>query len=379
MRRTILLGLLAVLILVGFMFFGGGGSSGTAINSVPFVEESEFDTASVETSLESEGAISDDSSVSESTTHTGANTTKIIMSSRQINIAERINLPVSGSAPTENVKHSIPIEEIRQGCFRQDCIPSVDNPTFVSVSEANDILPDDTVGIALSYKGVERFYPFNMLVTREIVNDVVAGDPLLITYCPLCGTGIVFDRKVDGTTFEFGVSGMLWQSNLLMYNRTANLSDRNLWSQVLGEAVVGPDTGTKLAILPSDIMKYTVWREDNTGGEVLNTGRIGDPYGGDYYGVASRFSPNFDEANSALDPSAYVFGVEVEGSFKAYPRDALPFGVTTDTISGTTLTITKSENGNVTIVDETGTTVPDIEGFWFSWVAAHPDTELWRN
>ncbi len=145
---------------------------------------------------------------------------------------------------TDGVLHSVPIDDIKQGCFGRDCIPSVDDPKFISIKEADDLLPDDTVGIGLEYKGEERFYPFNMLVTKEIVNDFVAGDALVVTYCPLCGTGIVFDRTINGEVVEFGVSGMLWQSNLLMYNRDSDEANVSLWSQVLGESVLGKHTGT---------------------------------------------------------------------------------------------------------------------------------------
>jgi len=300
---------------------------------------------------------------------------------REVLVADEVRLPLSGSAPTEDVKFSIPIEDIRRGCFAQDCIPSVDDPQFVSVDEGRDILADapNDIGIALSYEGIERFYPFAMLVTREIVNDTVAGDPVLVTYCPLCGTGIVFDRRVDGVPQEFGVSGMLWQSNLLMYNRATNVENRSLWSQVLGEAVVGSHTGTKLKIIPSNITRFRDWAAQYPSGEVLDTGRIGDPYSGNYYDVARNFDPDFDPADSPLDPSAYVYGIEVNGAFKAYPFDALPTGETTDDVNGQTVTITKSESGLVTITDRAGTVIPDIEGFWFSWVAAHPDTQLWQN
>lgn len=300
-------------------------------------------------------------------------------SSREILLSESITLPVGGSAPISNVKHSVPIEEIRRGCFRQDCIPSVNNPVFVSVNEAQDILPEDTIGIGLDYKGVKRFYPFNMLVTREVVNDIAAGDPILVTYCPLCGTGIVFNRSINGIVYEFGVSGMLWQSNLLMYNRAENIEDRNLWSQVLGEAVVGNSTGVKLQIISSDIVRFTDWSKNNTEGEVLNTGRIGDPYNGDYYGVARNFAPNFDEENSLLDPSAYVFGIEINSKFKAYPRDSLPVGDIIDEVNGTKITVRLSDDNTVVITNEENERVPVVSGFWFSWVAAHPDTELWSN
>jgi hypothetical protein len=385
MYKNISLGVLFLLaVYVAFQFFGSSGKSGVAVNVRPVVDdvvlESDVDESTED--ISSEDSTETEDKTQEAKTIVASppkESIESVMSQRELFTAEEITLPVAGSAPSNNVKHSIPIDEIRQGCFRQDCIPSVDNPQFVDVKEANDLLPEDTIGIALSYKGVDRFYPFNMLVTREIVNDVIAGDPLLVTYCPLCGTGIVFERSVDGRVYEFGVSGMLWQSNLLMYNRADDIENRNLWSQVLGEAVVGEKTGLTLNIVSSDIAQYTSWSKTHPKGSVLNTGRIGDPYDGNYYGVAQKFGPNFDEVNSPLDPSAYVYGVSLDGTFKAYPRQSLPLGVTTDTIGNTTVTITKSDDGTVNVVDTTGATVPDVEGFWFSWVAAHPETELWQN
>ncbi|MDP6586208.1 MAG: DUF3179 domain-containing (seleno)protein, partial [Anaerolineales bacterium] len=247
------------------------------------------------------------------------------------------NTPVSSREifVTDGVKHSILIDEIRQGCFAgRDCIPSVDAPVFMSRDDADDLLPEDTIGIGLSFKGEDRFYPFNMLVTREIVNDVVAGKPLIVTYCPLCGTGIVFNREIDGEVFEFGVSGLLWQSNLLMYNREDSEEKISLWSQVLGEAVVGNLTGTKLEIIPSDVVRYTDWRVTHPKTVVLNTGRIGDPYNGNYYGVTSNFSPNFNEDESPLSPTEYVFGIELKGQHRAYVRDTLSIGETEDNFAG---------------------------------------------
>jgi len=280
---------------------------------------------------------------------------------------------------TDGIKHSISIEDIRQGCFGRDCIRSVDNPEFVSKKEADKILPEDTVGIGLIYNGETRFYSFNMLVTREIVNDEIGGHPVAVTYCPLCGTGIVFDRKVGNKTFEFGVSGMLWQSNLLMYNREDNEEDISLWSQVLGEAVLGVNTGTKLAVIPSDIVKYTSWSDSNPNTVVLNTGRIGDPYNGDYYGVAQNFRPDFDEENSPLSPTAYVFGIQINGEFKAYPDDGLSVGITNDTFQEKNIKITKEEDGIVRIFENgNNTPLEVVTGFWFSWVAAHPETELYK-
>mgnify|MGYP001099223039 CR=1 FL=1 len=289
-----------------------------------------------------------------------------------------VQWPVSGSAPQEDVLHTVPLNEIKQGCMRQDCIPSVDDPVFVTSTELKDVLDPVSIGIALSYKGENRFYPFPMLETHELVNDVVAGDPLLISYCPLCGTGIVFERTLDGQPVAFGVSGMLWQSNLLMYNRADALTDRNLWSQVLGKAVVGDRAGQQLVQVPSDIVQFGAWARSNPDGKVLTTGVVRDPYEGAYYQVARSFSPSFDEDTSALEPMAYVYGIEIAGAFKAYPADLLTQDIHTDIHNGVTLTIVQKDN-TVVFKDAAGVILDDVEGFWFSWKAAHPDTAVWSN
>ena len=293
--------------------------------------------------------------------------------------SKKIQLPLSGSISENVTTHTIPIAEIRQGCFRKDCIPSIDEPVFSNISEANELVSDDVLGIALSYKEEERFYPFSMLVTREIVNDIVADEPLLITYCPLCGTGIVFERTIDGQIYEFGVSGMLWQSNLLMYNRDEDIERQNLWSQVLGQAVVGKRAGEKLTVIPSDVMQYGTWKQEHPQGQVLITGNRRDPYDGRYYEVAKNFAPNFDESLSTLSPSEYVYGIEVEGIFKAYPRVLLPGGDTNDIVNGVELVITKFSDETVIIKNKSNEVIADVEGFWFSWVSAHPDTLLWKK
>lgn len=287
-------------------------------------------------------------------------------------------VPLSGSAPTKDTYRTIELGDIRQGCFRQDCIPSVDTPTFVPAVELRPVLPPDSLGIRLDYSGASRFYPFPMLETHELVNDVVAGDPLLISYCPLCGTGVVFDRTLDGEAVEFGVSGMLWNSNLLMYNRAADIADRNLWSQVLGEAVVGERAGERLTIIPSDIMRFGDWLEQNPEGETLTTGRPADPYRGEYYRVASQFAPNFDEVSSELAPDAYVYGIEVAGiplaiteAVVADPNASLQF-------AGSAVAFTVSETGAVVFTID-GITTSDIEGFWFSFKAAHPEAVVWDD
>lgn len=291
-------------------------------------------------------------------------------------------LPVPGSAPVEQVLHTIPLAEIRQGCLHQDCIPSVDQPQFVPAATLETILEPNSLGIVVHDAG--RFYPFPMLETREIVNDVLPdGTPVAVTYCPLCGTGIVFGRELaDGTVTEFGVSGMLWQSNLLMYNRAEDITDRGLWSQVLGQAVVGDRAGEPLAIYESDVITFAEWLASNPNGATLTTGGPADPYGGDYFRTAESFKPDFEAATSPLAPTTRVHGVIINGQPKAYVSNQIFDGLTD--VVGTDRIFVERSSTSIRFMMPNGaigqapTPVSDIEGFWFSWVAAHPDTELWR-
>lgn len=278
-------------------------------------------------------------------------------------------------------KHSIPLNEILSGGPGKDGIPSIDNPKFISANDANFLNATDP-GIGLTIGSEHRFYPYRILVWHEIVNDTVQGKPVLVTYCPLCATGIVFDRTVNGAPEEFGVSGKLWQSNLLMYNRESDEKNESLWSQVLGEAVVGVNTGQKLSIIPSDIVRWGDWRQSHSDTMVLShkTGTLRDygrdPYG-DYYSSESvSFGANFRDTR--LHPKALVHGIEVGGTYKAYADDALKrIGEMNDIVDGKQIHITITESGGVKF-EVDGAPLASIPGFWFSWLAVHPDTELYK-
>lgn len=280
----------------------------------------------------------------------------------------------------DGTKHSIPLDEILSGGPGKDGIPSIDTPRFLAASKAL-YLNDDDPGIGISVDGESRFYPYRILVWHEIVNDTIAGAPILVTYCPLCATGIVFDRTVNGTEEEFGVSGRLWQSNLLMYNRAEDSDNESLWSQVLGEAVVGVHTGERLTVLPSSISRWGEWRaahpetlalsEDT--GAVRDYGR--DPYGGYYTSESVSFGATFRDTR--LHPKALVYGIEIGGAYKAYPESVIDSGTIHDTFAGTALVVTKDNDGAVRITAGDAL-VPSVPAFWFSWIAVHPDTELYQ-
>lgn len=285
-------------------------------------------------------------------------------------------------ALTDGTKHSIPLDEILSGGPGKDGIPSIDNPKFLSANDSA-FLNDSDPGIGLTVENESRFYPYRILVWHEIVNDTILGLPVLVTYCPLCATGIVFDRTIDGEAQEFGVSGKLWQSNLLMYNRAENEKDESLWSQVLGEGVVGVHTGKKLAVLPSDIIRFGDWKKLHPDTRVLSsdTGTLRDygrdPYGDYYTSESVSFGANFRDTR--LHPKTLVHGIELDGSYKAYAEGVLKeSGEIEDTFAGKTIRATRTDLGNIRF-EADGTPITSIPSFWFSWLAVHPETELYKK
>ena len=147
----------------------------------------------------------------------------------------------------DGVKHSLPLNEILPGDPLKDGIPALTNPTTVPANAA-DYLNDTDLVLGITINGESRAYPLRILNWHEIANDMLGGKPLAVTFCPLCGTGIALDPVVDGEAIEFGVSGLLHNSDLLMYDRGTDTP--SLWAQAPGKAVVGPRTGTLLDLLP---------------------------------------------------------------------------------------------------------------------------------
>ncbi len=213
----------------------------------------------------------------------------------------------------------------------------------------------------------------------------VNGQRVLVTYCPLCRSGIVFDPVVAGERVEFGTSGKLWNSNLLMYDRTTD----SLWSQILGEAVVGEMTGTKLDVLPSDITTYGAWKTEQPSGQVLSRetgysrdyGR--DPYG-DYYTTTGTFFP-LKHRDERLGEKTMVLGLEFDGKFKAYPFDAIKqAGRIEDAFANRIIVgIYEAEGDTVRLFEKTPNRglqrLAPFTSFWFSWAAAHPETDIYQS
>ena len=165
---------------------------------------------------------------------------------------------------TDFSKHSVDLGDIMSGGPPKDGIPSIDEPKFVAVAESKDLAPTEPV-VGLTIEGDARAYPLRILTWHEIVNDVVGGVPVAVTYCPLCNSAIVFDRRVDGTATEFGTTGKLRNSDLVMYDRATE----SWWQQFLGQAIVGERTGTLLRIIPARLESWERFAARHPEGKVL--------------------------------------------------------------------------------------------------------------
>ena len=205
---------------------------------------------------------------------------------------------------------AIPIDEILKGGPPRDGIPALDHPPFLPPAEAPWRDADLVLGVA--WRGEARAYPIAILEWHELVNDTLGGRPILVSYCPLCGTGMVFDRRVEGALRSFGVSGLLYRSDLLMYDRESE----SLWSQIAAEAVTGPSLGRRLALLRSGVERLGEWKRSHPETTVLSreTGYRRDyarsPYAGYADSPRLAFPVRFDRR---YHPKMPTLGLRIEG------------------------------------------------------------------
>jgi len=265
----------------------------------------------------------------------------------------------------------------------KDSIPALENPNFSSVQSADPYLSDDGRGISVSLNGVTKFYPYQILVWHEVVNDVIGGTPIVVSYCPLCSTGIVYSRQVDNEVMDFGVSGKLWNSNLLMYDQDTG----SLWSQVLGKAITGERSGDELSQLPMRIMTWKEWKTRYPNGITLSrdTGYSRDYTRDPYLGYDEKRNIMFPVANrdDRLHPKELVYGyVGPDGESKAYPEEyILKEGQIVDSVDGRRVEINYSSRNGIQAIGEnsSGSEIDLIlkPTFWFAWVAFFPETGLY--
>lgn len=317
----------------------------------------------------------------------------------------------------------------------RDLIPPIDDPQFEIASEST-WLADQEPGIVIEIEGDARFYPLSVLTRHEIVNDAVGGVPVAVTYCPLCNTAVSFDRRFGGEVLRLGVSGLLRNSDLVMWDDVT----QTLWQQITGEAIVGEHAGQSLTRLGSGIIRWADFQSAHPDGQVMAADQgFGPVYGRNgYVNYSSRDTP-YGYFSGVIDPRypamSRVVGVSIDGLDKAYPfseisvarvandqiggnpvvvfwgapdtADALDAGVIANSqgigtgvafdpvVDGQRLTFEAS--GEAEFVDhQTGTTwsilgialegeldghklelLPHTNEFWFAWQGFFPDGEVW--
>jgi hypothetical protein len=321
-----------------------------------------------------------------------------------------------------NVEDGVPRDVSIYTLLPKDGIRSIDDPKFVSAADAGDDMSEFEFVIGVEIEGDVRAYPITMLSRHEIVNDTVGGMPVAVTYCPLCFTAIIYDRRVEGEALEFGVSGKLIMNDLVMYDRQSD----SLWQQILGEGITGRYKGTRLTPVAATQTTWGQWQNTHPTTLVLDKrgGYGGDSYSGYYDGGSSGVLGGF-ESNDLLPAKAFILGLVIEDEPKAYPFQELATQpVVHDTIggreivivyderSGTAVTFDRQLNGDVLTFEFerfadgdlllrdtatgsiwsglsgaaiegplSGTTlrqVPSFYSFWFAWSDFYVNTEVYE-
>jgi len=294
---------------------------------------------------------------------------------------------------TDFSMHLVPLDEFQSGGPPKDGIPAIDIPHFTAAKEV-DWIEDREPVISVTVGDETRGYPLQILTWHEIANDELGGVPVAVTFCPLCNTAIVFDRRLNGEALSFGTTGKLRDSDLVMYDRDTE----SWWQQFSGEALVGELAGKKLRQLPVRIVAWEEFRGEHPTGLVLDreTGFSRDyganPYAG-YDDVDSSpiFATRGDD-DVRLLPKERVVYVEVSGDAFAVPFSSL---VKRDVIEIETdggMLVVRWRGGVASVLDEArisagrdvgaasvelaGNPVPFSEPFWFAVAAFRADVEI---
>lgn len=275
---------------------------------------------------------------------------------------------------------SISVSEIKDGGPPKDGIPSIDNPSFLKASE-NSLSKNDRI-LGVYENGIAKAYPIAILNYHEIVNDHFGDKAIVVTYCPLCGSGIAFDAQVNDKTLTFGVSGLLYNSDVLLYDRETE----SLWSQLKYESVSGSMLGNELKILNTANTTWSNWKEKHPKSLVLseNTGfnrnYTRNPYP-DYDKSTGTYFP-VSQKDDRFHSKEMVIGITLNGKTKAYTfseLEKLDGKALEDTFAGQKLKVKYNpEAKSAEIFAADGEPIPAITNFWFAWFAFNPNTEVYQ-
>jgi len=275
--------------------------------------------------------------------------------------------------------------EIHHGGPPKDGIPAIDAPIFIPAPKTDFLNNEDRI-LGLNLNGVAKAYPIKILNYHEIVNDFTNDGKeekaIFVSYCPLCGSGVAYSAFINGKNTSFGVSGLLYNSDVLLYDRQTN----SLWSQIMSQAISGPAKGQKLKVLDLTHTSWQDWKSRYPNTLVLSTDTgysrnyNHTPYQG--YDKSKALYFPVKNLDKRYHPKEYVIGVEVDGKFKAYPFAELSKSPSPlqDTIAGHQLTINfDAQHRTAKIIANKNTSVISITSYWFAWMAFHPDSEVYKS
>jgi len=300
----------------------------------------------------------------------------------------------AGDWATDFTKASVPLHEFQSGGPPKDGIPAIDEPRYLQVKDVDFLEDPEPVILVGEDAQVPRAYPLQILTWHEIVNTRLGDVPIAVTFCPLCNTAIVFERRLDGRILDFGTTGKLRDSDLVMYDRQTE----SWWQQFGGEAVVGELTGAKLRQVPARIVSWDEFRREHADGLVLSrdTG-FSRGYGLNPYSGYDRIdsSPLFATRNSdddTLPPKERVVYVELGVDAYAVPFSSLAKKRTIEieTVDGTVVVrwrpgvasaldsaaISAGKDVGASSVLLDGEPIPFHEPFWFAVAAFRPDIQI---
>jgi len=273
----------------------------------------------------------------------------------------------------------VPAKEIHRGGPAKDGIPALTDPLFESAEES-DYPADDQYVLGVHRNGVSKAYPIAILDYHEVVNDYFGDEPVAVTWCPLCGSGIAYKALFNGQRRVFGVSGLLYNSDVLLYDRETE----SLWSQLLSTAVAGPLRDSTLEMIPMSQTTWGDWRERYPDTLVLST-KTGHPRNyqrSPYKGYASSKRIVFPVAarDNRYHPKEQVLGIIIDGQAKAYPFSELATqgSLINDQLAGQKIQIQFDEAAlSAQALDTRGQSLPATTLYWFAWIAFHPDSAVY--
>ena len=285
-----------------------------------------------------------------------------------------INAPLNGF---DVANASVPDGSIRGGGPPRDGIRSVDTPGFVAPDEATWV-GEGTPVIGVAVGDTARAYPVHLLEYHQIVNDRFGETPVVVTYDPLAGSPLVFEASVEDHALTFGVSGLVHESNFLLYDRET----KSLWSQLRGEAIAGPMVGKKLRRIRCRQEAFGVWQHRHRTTTVLERPA---PRHIDYrhspfskYWASETVPYPVSAKDERFHPKEAVLGVEVGGQARAYIASVVVAagGRIVDEIDGREVRIAYDlDAGAFSWEIDDGVVV--TEAYWFAWKAFRPQTQVW--